>query len=186
MRTIAIGPERAPSATGLMSLGEFLRRLVNCPDAPPRTVVLEQQIHIGTGFHGKWYRSQREHWLGSLGYVIAKHAAAGVEASDMPAKPQWTRTHCFPMLFWVAESAGVDDETLHRAEAAAYEAAALIGRDHPSHGRAARSVLPWTLVEHALREHVPLSSRAVTQQAVSDAYHHLAGKLPRFRLPGAT
>lgn len=31
-----------------------------------RTVNLEQRIQIGTGFHGKWYRSQREHWLGWL------------------------------------------------------------------------------------------------------------------------
>ena len=169
-----------------MHVSEVLCRLTACPDAPPRTVALERAIQIGTGFHGKWYRSQREHWLGSLGFRIRQRALSGIDVSKTDAGKQWNRTHCFPMLFWVAECAGIDDSDLARAEAAAFVAAAQIRRDHPSHGKAARAVLPWILVEQRLRERVQRADAIETDSAVASAYERLAAMRPEFRLPAHT
>ncbi len=49
-----------PSGDPLI-INDLLRYIANYPEKPSRTVALEQAIQIGTGFHGKWYRSQKEH-----------------------------------------------------------------------------------------------------------------------------
>ena len=153
---------------------ELLRYIAGYPETPPRTIALEQEIRIGTGFHGKWYGSQKEHWLGYVGYKRAKWAAQGKNYDLEKAKSHWSRTHCFPMLFWLAECAGVDSDVLGTAEAAARRVAAVIGSDHPSHGKAAREVLPWSLVEQAILSKEPGLDLATARSASDDAYKQLA------------
>ena len=84
------------------------------------------------------------------------------------------RTHCFPMLFWLAECAGVDSDVLGTAEAAARRVASVIGSDHPSHGKAAREVLPWSLVEQAILSKEPGLDLATARSTSDDAYKQLA------------
>ena len=134
-----------------LSIQELLQYVADYPTSPPRTVALEQKIQIGTGFHGKWYRSQKEHWLGYLGYKRALWISKGRGDYFLEnAKGYWNRTHCFPMLFWLAECAEVEPGILDEAELVAQEVTSKIRADHPSHGKAAREVLPWTLVEQKI------------------------------------
>jgi hypothetical protein len=152
----------------------LLRYIASYPATPPRTVALEQEIRIGTGFHGNWYRSQKEHWLGYLGYKRALWVAQGKNYDQEKAKSHWSRTHCFPMLFWLAECAGVDSDILERAEVAARRVAAVIGSDHPSHGKAARDVLPWPLVQQKILSKEPELELADAHLASDAAYTRLA------------
>jgi len=153
---------------------ELLRYIAGYPETPPRTIALEQEIKIGTGFHGKWYSSQKEHWLGYVGYKRAQWAAQGKNYNLEKAKSHWSRTHCFPMLFWLAECAGVDSDILERAEVVARRVTAEICSDHPSHGKAAREVLPWSLVEQAILSKAPELDVATARSASDDAYTRLA------------
>jgi hypothetical protein len=152
----------------------LLQHIAGYPETPPRTIALEQKIRIGTGFHGKWYGSQKEHWLGYVGYKRALWAAQGKNYDLEKAKSHWSRTHCFPMLFWLAECAGVDSDTLRRAEVAARRVASVIGSDHPSHGKAAREVLPWSLVEQAILSKEPELDLPTARSASDKAYTRLA------------
>ena len=47
-----------------MNVIELMCYVVSFEERPHRTTELENEIKIGTGFHNKWYRSQKEHWLG--------------------------------------------------------------------------------------------------------------------------
>ena len=78
------------------------------------------------------------------------------------------------MLFWLAECAGVDPEILGRAEVAARGVAAVIASDHPSHGKAAREVLPWSLVEQAILSKEPELDLAKARLESDAAYSRLA------------
>ena len=161
-------------STDTLVIESLLRYIAGYPETPPRTVALEQEIRIGTGFHEKWYRSQKEHWLGYVGYKRAKWAAPGKNYDLEKAKSHWSRTHCFPMLFWLAECAGVDSEILGRAEVTARRVAAVIGSDHPSHGKAAREVLPWSLVQRAILSKEPGLGLSKARSASDAAYTRLA------------
>ena len=166
-----------------LNIQDLLRYIADYPASPPRTTALEQRIRIGTGFHGKWYRSQQEHWLGYLGYKRALWFSN--DRGDYflePARGHWNRTHCFPMLFWLAESSGVDSEILGIAELAAVDVANKIRSDHPSHGKAARQVLPWILLEQTLMSKLPKSTAEEANLASETAYTRLAAERPDCRI----
>ena len=171
-----------PQSTDTLVIGDLLQYLLSYPDAPPRTIALEQEIQIGTGFHGKWYRSQKEHWLGYLGYKRALWAAAQKNYELEKAKSHWNRTHCFPMLFWLAECAGIEPGILEKAEVAAIRAASAISTDHPSHGKAAREVLPWSIVERKILSREPEFDLAEAHSASDAAYMRLASLRPDCRV----
>lgn len=49
-----------------------LKRIIEaCASELPGTDALQEQIKIGVGYHNKWYRSQKEHWLGWI--VFQEH-----------------------------------------------------------------------------------------------------------------
>jgi len=161
-------------STDTLVIEVLLRYIAGYPATPPRTIALEQEIRIGTGFHGKWYRSQKEHWLGYVGYKRALWATQGKNYDMEKAKSNWRRTHCFPLLFWLAECAGVDSDLLERAEVAARTVATVIGSDHPSHGKAAREELPWLVVQRAILSKEPELELAEARSASDVAYTRLA------------
>ena len=171
-------------STDTLAIGDLLLYVAAYPALPPRTVALEQEIRIGTGFHGKWYGSQREHWLGYVGYKRALWAAQGKNYGLEKAKTHWNRTHCFPMLFWLAECAGVDPDVLELAEAAARRVSVEIGSDHPSHGKAARQVLSWSLVQQAILRKKPTVDWEEARSVSDGAYARLASLRPDCRVRG--
>ena len=164
-----------------LTIGGLLLHLSGFVDNPARTTALEQQIGIGTGFHGKWYVSQKQHWLGFLGYRIRLEASAGRDFRAAPARQHWNRTHCFPMLYWVAECAGVASSTLDQADDAARYAASIVRGDNPSHGKAARAVLPWEIINEALANLSDANDALQTRSAVDEAYARLALLRPAYR-----
>lgn len=167
-RPRASGPKATPFR---ISHTDLLRRVGAFPDQLPRTLALEQHIRIGAGFHGKWYASQGEHWRGWMGHKDAVLRRAGRDSATVPARVRW-RLNCAPMMFWLAEAARVEAAVLDQAEEAASRAAAVVGHDDASHGKAMRAVLPWDLVETALAALPPLSPEAVAAAEAAVAMAH--------------
>ena len=134
----------------MLSQTELKHLIAGFPDELPRTRALEQRIRIGTGFHGKWYRSQREHWLGWIALAEQAQRAKGEDPNGVAAKKRWSNLGCAPMMFWLAEAAGVFDAALSQAERNAETAADASRVDGPAHGKAIRAAIAWTEIEARL------------------------------------
>lgn len=163
-----------------LSQTDLKQILTCCPDHPPRTVALERRIKIGTGFHAKWYRSQREHWLG---WIVRQEYIAiesGKDVGAITARRRWSGLNCIPMMFWLAEVAGVPDEQLSEVESAARDLAQRKPHDCPEHGKGIRQVLPWKVVEQCLLR-LPRATAEEATQAGLEAFTHLATFKPKYR-----
>lgn len=134
----------------LMNIEELIRHVAAYPDELEWTHKLEQEIQIGTGFHGKWYGSQREHMLGWLVFQQCEAIRKGIDPDQNMAGPMWSRLKCSPLMFWLAEASGVEADILFQAQQAAIAATAINPKDGNPHGRLMREVLPWNLVEQAI------------------------------------
>ncbi|WP_102107400.1 hypothetical protein [Oceaniglobus roseus] len=135
----------------MISLPEFRAYAASFPDMLPRTTALEQRIRIGTGFHGKWYQSQREHMLGWLVGQECRERKNGKDPRRVSASGMWNRLKCSPLMFWLAEGAQVSYAVLDEAERAAVAASEIRPTDGDPHGRMMRGPLSWTVIAHSLR-----------------------------------
>ncbi len=148
---------------------------------PSRTRALEQRIRIGTGFHGKWYRSQQEHMLGWLVVQEGQALKQNRDPASLDARRMWNRLKCSPLMFWLAEAADVPAADLTRAERAA-EAATLINpRDGDPHGKLMREVLPWDLVAAAIRRRGDTATDDLADQAARQAFDRLTSRVSAYR-----
>lgn len=123
-----------------MQLTDLLCYVAGYPELAPRTYALEQRIKIGTGFHNKWFSSQKEHWLGWLVYQQ-------MLSSGITPKVVWNRLKSSPMMFYLAESGGVDNHQLNLLEDAVSRAALINSKDGNPHGKYIRETLPWEKLE---------------------------------------
>lgn len=148
---------------------------------PPRTTALEQRIKIGTGFHNKWYRSQREHWLGWLVAKDCEARAKDKNPTEIDAKARWQHLLCSPLMYWTAECAGVARERLDAAEVAATEAAKINDKDGQPHGTMMRAVLPWQIVEEAILSGPNPVAAEHAERLANEAFERLCAKRGEFR-----
>lgn len=118
---------------------ELVKRL-NC-DAP-LTKVLEDTIQVGPGYGTAWYPSQREHWIRWLKEYPTPGPYRRKPNKFTPAQVVYGRLNCPPMVFWLAEAIGVDQNFLCAAHIAAISAP----RNQASQTGAIRKVLCWGLV----------------------------------------
>ncbi|KKL80279.1 hypothetical protein LCGC14_2006340 [marine sediment metagenome] len=167
--------------SALINLPEFRSYVASFPENPPRTIALEQKIEIGTGFHGKWYRSQREHMLGWLLVQECRERKNGKDPHDASAQGMWSRLKCSPLMFWVAEGAQVLGGVLDEAERAASAASAIRPTDGDPHGKMMRGPLPWSVIAKALRSSPrPVSPEQTDAEAVP-AFERLISKNASYR-----
>jgi hypothetical protein len=159
---------------------ELKKRITLLPAHPPRAVALQERIQIGVGYHNKWYRSQKEHWLGWIVVKEYKAILKDIPLDTITARMRWSRLNCIPMMFWLAEVAGVDDDTLTEAEEAAILAAQEIPQDCPLHGKIMRQVLPWKMIEKRMIQ-LPSASSEEAASAGNLAFEHLASIKPKRR-----
>lgn len=156
-----------------------LRCLVaSFPAEPARTKSLEQKIQIGTGFHNKWYRSQKEHWLG---WLAAKARENKLDEKNFDPQRIWSGLKCSPMLFWMAEVAGAAPPVLDELELVSIEAAKVKPKDGNPHGVAFRKILPWPRLEELL---LGASDHLAVDLAIrmgDEALERLAEHLPRYQ-----
>ena len=103
------------------------------PNASQRTTALELRIQIGTGFHGKWYRSQRERMLGWMVVQECQERKKGNDPLAVDAKGMWGRLKCGPLMCWLAECSSVSDDILVRAQEMVVAAARINDNDADPH-----------------------------------------------------
>lgn len=158
-----------------------LKRIITaCPAELPRTDALQKRIKIGVGYHNKWYRSQKEHWLGWI--VFQEHKAREIkrDIAAITARQRWSGLNCIPMMFWLAEAVELDNSLLDQAYGVAVEEAKVITHDCPRHGKAMRGVLAWENIEEGLA----IAQQAEVleaQEAGNSAFAYLALKLCEYR-----
>ena len=91
----ALASEAMPS----LSQNQLKRIIAAAPATLPRTDALQHRIKIGVGFHNKWYRSQKEHWLGWIVFQEYSARKTQREISSILAKDRWMGLNCIPMMF---------------------------------------------------------------------------------------
>ncbi|WP_052261232.1 hypothetical protein [Ruegeria sp. ANG-S4] len=160
---------------------ELLRFVAAYHPTPPKTCQLEQKIQIGTGFHRKWYRSQREHWLGWLA-LKTRDERLQEPIGEVPAKLIWNRLKCSPMMFWLAEAAGADEGLLDRAAKRAVQAAQINPKDGNPHGKLMRQVLPWQSIEDLIRSGPSPAAYEDATKAGEQSLNRLLELRPEYKL----
>ena len=160
---------------------DLMRYMAAYPAVLPRTLSLEQRIKIGTGFHGKWYTSQRQHMLGWLVFQDCKARMAGLDPKTLKASNIWNRLKCSPSMFWLAEGAGVSSDLLDQAEEAAIRATAINPRDGNPHGTYMREIIPWPILEEAILGGPNASPEDYARTQANAAFDRLAEKRSAYR-----
>lgn len=148
---------------------------------PPRTIKLEQHIQIGTGYHDKWYRSQREHMLGWLVVQECQARMRGQEPASVDAKGMWGRLKCSPLMFWLAEAACAPTGYLDQAEQAAMVAAQITPKDGDPHGRLMREALPWGVVMQAILAGPEPMAPMLANEHARPAFERLTTRVSAYR-----
>ena len=135
------------NAPGDMSRRE-LRRLIHRLD-PNQPIVsnFEAAIVARRGrSEDRWYGNQQQHWLGWLrGYNGPGYY--GRKNWSVPAGTVYSRVVNPSMVLWLGAAAGVHSETVQDAANAALDAPDRM----ESQSAAIRRVMPWPVVESALR-----------------------------------
>lgn len=95
---------------------------------------------------GKWYRTQKEHWLGWLSEYHGP-GAYGRARRTTPRDAQFAYNHIVEveMLLWLIDAAGVPRPDTAAAHRAAAEASSL-----PAASAAVRRCVPWKKLHEAL------------------------------------
>ena len=148
---------------------------------PPRTSELEQRIKIGSAFHNKWHRSQRDHMLGSMVVQECQARKSGNDPTMVDAQRMWNRLKCSPLMFWLAECGGVSNDVLSEAAIHAVRAAELNPKDGDPHGTMMRTVLPWSLVAAAISAQQFYQWHHNADQAAEEAFQRLIAKNAAYR-----
>lgn len=165
----------------MISITQLKAYMTAYPEAPQRTTALEQHISIGTGFHGKWYRSQREHMLGWMVVQECQARKNGADPAAVDSRGMWGRLKCSPAMFWLAECAEVQDELLMRAEERAAAAARIKAKDGDPHGKMMREVLPWSVMREAILSGPAPASTEEAQDAALEAFDRLTARVSTYR-----
>lgn len=102
----------------------------------------------------KWYRTQKQHWLGWLAEYAGPGAYGRKTPSTADARHIYNRIVEYRMLLWLAEAASVSAEKVGEAKRQAATATSL----QQAAGRV-RRLIPWEDVEAALapRHRAPIA-----------------------------
>lgn len=95
----------------------------------------------------KWYRTQKEHWIGWLKQYRGPGAYGRVGGNKRDAKFVYNHIVEPKMLLYLIRAAGVDARLMNAAEEAA---AAASGATLMAQSAAVRRTVPWTIVREAL------------------------------------
>ncbi len=130
-----------------MTPADLLRRIEHLPRDTKRHKAMEQALQIGAGFGRAWYGSQKEHWQRWLAEYSGPGAYGRSARGERPARYVYNHIRCAPMLFWLAEAAGVAGDRLERGYRAVLKEKTSNGGTQCA---ALRRVIPWEAVFAAL------------------------------------
>jgi hypothetical protein len=94
---------------------------------------------------GKWYKTQKEHWLGWLGDYHGPGHYGRQHGTPRNAKLAYNRIVEVKMLLYLAKASGVSSRRLAKARATERAAPSPQAKSG-----AVRKVIPWEVIEEAL------------------------------------
>ena len=93
----------------------------------------------------KWYRTQKEHWLGWLGEYGGPGAYGRKGSKDRGAKFVYNHIIEYRMLLWLIDAAGLESKLVKMAKAVVDTEKSL-----QANSATIRKIVPWELLENAL------------------------------------
>lgn len=127
---------------------QLLRLVGILPKKTPILMELEEALGIGAGYGGAWYSSQKEHWQEWLRHYHTTGPYGRKPKPTIKASSVYNRIMCPPMIFWLPEAVGVEENFLRLAMKKSLEAKP----NHASRSAAIRHVLSWKIVHQKISE----------------------------------
>lgn len=116
-----------------VSIGRFIKAIQALPSDEPRV------------YPKKWYKTQREHWLGWLRGYYGPGAYGRRPETRRDAEYVYNHIVEVEMLLWLINAAGVEPSLVNAARRSAAQAKALASKS-----AAVRRHVPWAEVENVL------------------------------------
>jgi hypothetical protein len=116
-----------------ISIARFIRAIRSLPSDEPKYTP------------GKWYKTQKEHWLGWLSEYHGPGAYGRTGKTRRDAKFAYNHIVEVKMLTWLIEAAGVSPELVRRAKRSAAAGSSLAQK-----AAAVRRHVPWDELQRAL------------------------------------
>lgn len=133
-----------------MDIPTLLRLITKLSDKTPGLAAFEAGLTDYRSDRPTWYKTQKEHLEGWLNDYRGPGAYGRQGGPGRDAQYFYNHFQCAPGLFWLAEAAGVSQERLKAASAAA----ATAGANYARQCAALRREIPWSEVAAALRRTV--------------------------------
>lgn len=161
-----------------MLIRDFARKLTALPSETGWQTKTEDALRLGSRYQNKWYRTQREHWLGWLGDYHTPGAYKRKTASPKDVRAVYNRINHVPMLMWLAEALQVAEDKLQSA----YNEVCAAGTTSTAQAGAFRRVIDWSQIDAKLSV-VTLSDEQIqiADQSVADAVARLRSISPAYR-----
>lgn len=116
-----------------ISIGRFIKAIEALPSDEPRV------------YPKKWYKTQKEHWLGWLRSYHGPGAYGRRPETKRDAEYVYNHIVEVEMLLWLIDAAGVEPGLVLAARRSAVQAKALASKS-----AAVRKHVPWVEVEYVL------------------------------------
>jgi hypothetical protein len=116
-----------------ISIKQFIQAIEKLPSDKPQD------------YPGKWYKTQKEHWLGWLREYDGPGAYNRKDKTERNARLVYNRIVEYRMLLWLLKAAGVQPKLVKDAQAASKKGSTLQEKS-----AAIRKIVPWEIVEYTL------------------------------------
>jgi hypothetical protein len=116
-----------------ISIAKFVRAIRTLPSDQPCIT------------SGKWYKTQKEHWIGWLSEYHGPGAYGRSTGHARDAKFAYNHIVEYRMLLWLIKAADIDPKLVTKAKKAAAKHAAL-----QQQAAAVRKHVPWSKIELAI------------------------------------
>jgi len=94
---------------------------------------------------GKWYKTQKEHWLGWLAEYGGPGAYGRKGSKNQDAEFAYNHIVEYRMLIWLIKAAGVETKLVRQAKSIVDEEKSMA-----SNSAAIRKIVPWKVLSTAL------------------------------------
>ena len=94
---------------------------------------------------GKWYKTQKEHWLGWLGEYKGPGAYGRKGGKDQGAEYAYNHIVEYRMLLWLIEAADVESKLVEAAKSGVDEEKSM-----HANSAAIRKIVPWEMLASVL------------------------------------
>lgn len=99
---------------------------------------------------GKWYKTQKEHWLGWLSEYKGPGAYARKGGNNQDAQFAYNHIVEYRMLLWIIGAAGVEPKLVKQVKCIIDEDMSM-----QANSAAIREIVPWQALAHALWRKAP-------------------------------